>query len=273
MEFIFKRSYNGKVKSVIFDWAGTTVDFGCFAPAGNFVDVFKKYNVDITIEEARIPMGLHKRDHIREITKMTRINNEWFIKNGKYVSEDDVNNMFADFIPRQLELLPNFTDLIPNTAEVVDHLRVLGLKIGSTTGYNNEMMEIVTKAAKQQGYETDCLVCASDVPAGRPAPWMIFKNAMMLDVYPLNSIVKVGDTISDIEEGLNANVWSVGIVEPSNEMGMRLEDVINCDPKLLEKRKNEVRKKFLSAGAHFVIDTIEELPALIEKINYRLSNF
>ena len=73
MEFVFQRAFRGELKAVILDWAGTTVDFGCFAPAGVFVEVFKRKGVEITMDEARGPMGLHKKDHIRTVAKM----NSW----------------------------------------------------------------------------------------------------------------------------------------------------------------------------------------------------
>ena len=61
------------VEAVIFDWAGTTVDFGCFAPVQAFIETFKAAGVEPTMEETRAPMGMLKIDHICTMLKMDRI--------------------------------------------------------------------------------------------------------------------------------------------------------------------------------------------------------
>jgi phosphonoacetaldehyde hydrolase len=265
------KNYTGPLKAVIFDWAGTTVDYGCFAPTGVFVEVFRQKGIDITLEEARGPMGMHKRDHIRKITQYTRVAAEWLLRTGREFSEADIEKMFKNFIPLQLEIIGKYSEIIPELPDALKVIRSMGMKIGSTTGYNNEMMAIVTAAAAKQGYVADSVVCASDVPAGRPAPWMAFKNAENLGIYPMQAIVKIGDTIADIEEGLNAGMWSVGVILSSNEMGMTLSEVISMDHLTLELRKRAIREKYLNAGAHFVIESLAETGTLLAEINARLA--
>lgn len=264
-------NYTGKLKAVIFDWAGTTVDFGCFAPTGVFVEVFRQKGIEITLPEARGPMGMHKREHIREITKYPRIIDEWKKKHGEKCTEKDIEEMFNNFIPLQLSVLEVHSDLIPELPEALKIIRSLDMKIGSTTGYNNEMMEILTSIAARQGYIPDSVVCSTDVPAGRPAPWMAFRNAENLGIYPMHAIVKIGDTISDIEEGSNAGMWSVGVVMSSNEMGLTQLEIDEMDKTDLERRIIEVRNIFLNAGADFVIDNLAETGGLINRINEQLA--
>jgi phosphonoacetaldehyde hydrolase len=263
-------NYTGRLKAVIFDWAGTTVDYGCFAPTGVFVEVFRQKGIEITLPEARGPMGMHKREHIREITKYPRIIDEWKKKHGVKCTDGDIEEMFNNFIPLQLSVLENHSDIIPELPEALKIIRSMEMKIGSTTGYNNEMMEILAPLAARQGYIPDSVVCATDVPAGRPAPWMAFRNAENLGIYPMHAIVKIGDTISDIEEGSNAGMWSVGVVMSSNEMGLTQPEIDGLDKADLEKRIIEVRNIFLNAGADFVIDTLAETGWLINKINTKL---
>jgi phosphonoacetaldehyde hydrolase len=269
------RTYESKagsaLQAVIFDWAGTTVDFGCFAPTGVFIDVFRDKGIEITIEEARGPMGMHKRDHIRVITQYPRIAALWKAKYGREYEAKDIEDMFSLFIPLQLNVIAKYSEIVPELPHAIAVIRSLNLKIGSTTGYNNEMMDILMAAAAKQGYKPDSVVCATDVPAGRPAPWMAFKNAENLKVYPMYNIVKIGDTISDIEEGLNAGMWSVGVIMSSNEMGMTKEELSGMDREELESRKKKVRKGYYDAGAHYVIDTLADIGELIDSVNDRLS--
>jgi phosphonoacetaldehyde hydrolase len=271
MNELYRKNYAGKLKGVIFDWAGTTVDFGCFAPTGIFIEVFRQKGIEITITEARGPMGMHKRDHIRALTQLPRIATQWKIKYGHFCTEVEIAEMFDNFIPLQLAVIEQHSDIIPELPEALKVIRAHDMKIGSTTGYNNEMMEILKAAAARQGYVADSVVCSTDVPDGRPAPWMAFKNAENLGIYPMQAFVKIGDTISDIEEGINAGMWSVGVVNSSNEMGLTLNEINMLETTELEKRKNKVREDFLEAGADYVIDSLAELKELIEKINVRLA--
>jgi phosphonoacetaldehyde hydrolase len=266
-----KKRDKGRLKAVIFDWAGTTVDFGCFAPTGVFVEVFREKGIEITLSEARGPMGMHKREHIRTITKYPRIEAEWKRIHGAKCTDKDIDEMFDKFIPLQLSVLEEHSELIPELPEALKIIRSLDMKIGSTTGYNNEMMEILTEAASRQGYVADSVVCATDVPAGRPAPWMAFRNAENLGVYPMHAILKIGDTISDIEEGINAGMWSVGVVKSSNEMGLTRQEINQMDLAELDKRIIQVRNKFINAGADYVIDSLAETGELIDRINDRLT--
>jgi len=270
MDFAFSRSYRGALQAVIFDWAGTTVDYGCFAPAGVFVEVFKEKGVEISMDEARGPMGMHKRDHIRIVSQMDRVAQVWKEQHGRPCTEEDVEAMFEQFVPRQLEIISRHADLVPELLVAQAGLRRRKLKIGSTTGYNNEMMDILTVEARRRGYEPDNVVCATDVPAGRPAPWMALQNAMQLGVYPMEACVKVGDTVADIDEGLNAGMWSVGVLLSSNEMGMSLEQIRLGDPEQVEARKMRAKLRLLQAGAHYVIDTLTDLEWLLDEIEGRV---
>jgi phosphonoacetaldehyde hydrolase len=272
MNSLVKNSYSGKLNAVIFDWAGTTVDFGCFAPTGVFVEVFRQKGVAITLKEARGPMGMHKRDHIRAITKYPRIASEWRAVHGSDCSEKDIEEMFSSFIPLQLSVIEAHSEIIPELPLALEVIRYLNMKIGTTTGYNSAMMEILTAAAARQGYIPDSVVCATDVPAGRPAPWMAFRNAENLGIYPMKSILKIGDTIADIEEGINAGMWSVGVVLSSNEMGLTQKEISGMDQSGLEKRCTEVREAFLMAGADYVINDLSEVGELILNINEKLES-
>ncbi len=271
MEFVFKRSYRGPLRAVILDWAGTTVDYGCYAPAVVFIEVFKRQGVPITISEARGPMGAHKKVHIRMICEMESVSRRWEDVQGRRLTEEDVDAMFEEFVPLQLACLPDYADLIPGCLEAVADFRQRGLKIGSTTGYTREMMELLLGEARKRGYEPDASVCASDVPAGRPHPYMCLQNAIDLQVYPMEAVVKVGDTLPDIEEGLNAGMWTIGLAKTGNEIGLNEEEIAALDPELLEAKLARAYKRMRHAGAHYVVDSIADVPSLLDEINARLA--
>jgi phosphonoacetaldehyde hydrolase len=272
MEFFFRRSYRGPIKAVILDWAGTAVDYGCCAPAQVFRKVFAGHGVEITEEQARGPMGLMKRDHIRQITQMGPVAQQWQAVHGHPADEADVEQMYADFIPLQLAILADYADPIPGTLAFVAELHQRGIKIGSTTGYNREMMEVLVPEAARRGYAPDAWVCATDVPAGRPFPWMLYANAMKLGAYPPESIVKIGDTLPDIDEGLNAGAWTIGVAQTGNEIGLTQEQVGQLPSGELATKLEAVRRRMAAAGAHAVVDGVWDCAAVIEDIGQRLAH-
>ena len=185
MDLSLQGRYNGKIKAAILDWAGTTVDFGSFAPTAVFLKLFASRGVNIKVEHARGPMGLMKKDHLRAIAYHPEVNSAWESVYGKKINEADIEAMFADFVPMQMQCLKDYADVIPGVPEAVDAFHLMGMKIGSTTGYTREMMEILVPAARANGYFPDTWVSATDVPAGRPFPWMVYQNAIQLEIFPL----------------------------------------------------------------------------------------
>lgn len=272
MEFVFHRSYRGPLKAVLLDWAGTTMDYGCMAPAVVFMEVFKRKGVEITIDEAREPMGAHKKVHIRQISKNENVAKRWERKHGRKPDENDVEAMFKDFVPLQLQCLAQYADLIPGTLEAIAEFRRRGLKIGSTTGYMEEMMVILQGEAARRGYVPDSTVCASQVPAGRPHPFMCLQNAINLQTYPMEAFVKVGDTLPDIEEGLNAGMWTIGLAKTGNEIGLTEEEIAALDPEVRDARMARAYKRMYQTGAHYVVDGILDVLPLLDEINARLAS-
>jgi len=271
MEFVYRRSYRGPVKLVILDWAGTTMDYGCYAPAVVFVEVYKRHGVEISMEQARRPMGLHKREHIKAISQIDEVAEAWKKAHGRPVTEQDVDAMFIDFQPLQLACLADYADLIPGTLETVAALRERGITIGSTTGYFTEAMELLKEEAARRGYVPDSSVCATQVPAGRPHPWMVLQNMFNTGIYPPEAVVKVGDTKPDIDEGLNAGVWTVGLAQTGNEMGLNREEIEALDAETRERKLAQAREGLARSGAHYVVDTIADLLPVVDDVDTRLA--
>jgi len=270
MSWSYNRVYRGPIEAVLLDWAGTTMDFGCMAPAVVFVEVFRRQQVPITMEEARAPMGAHKRVHIQRITELDAVRRRWAETHGRQPDDADVDALFKDFVPLQLECLSTYSELIPGTLEVVAALRQRGIKIGSTTGYTTPMMEINLRDAERQGYKPDSTVCASDVPAGRPYPYMCLQNAINLGVATVQACVKVDDTVPGIEEGLNAGMWTVGLTVSGNEVGLPRPEWEALPVREQQARRDRAQRRLAQAGAHYVVDTIAGLQRCVDDIQTRI---
>lgn len=270
MKFTFQRTYRGPLQALIFDWAGTMIDYGSQAPAQIFVKVFKDKGVEITLDEARSPMGMHKRDHIETLCREPRIVDAWKAVHNTPPDQEDIEDMFQAFIPLQLGILSDYSTLIPGALETFANARARGLKIGSSTGYNREMLELILKNVKAQGFEPDSAYCSVDVPAARPAPWMCIMNAMTMGVYPFESVVKFDDTTPGITAGLNAGMWTVGFAKSGNGIGLNEVEIAELDPNELESKLQIARDRFIAAGAHYVVDGIWNVPAVLDDIEARL---
>ncbi len=265
-----RQSYSGPVKAVIFDWAGTTVDHGSLAPVRVLQQVFAKCGVPISEARARRDMGILKKDHIRKILLEPIVAARWRDAAGHEPTETDVEDLFANFVPLQIECLVRYSVVIDGVAETVARIRKRGIKIGSTTGYTRPMLDMILRPAAKQGYSPDCAIAPDEVGGGRPHPWMIYANAIRLQVEPLEAVVKVGDTPVDIEEGLRAGVWTVGVARTGNVIGLSTEEFAALVPAEQASRLEHARTALSAAGAHEVIDAVADCERALDAIEARI---
>lgn len=255
------------LRAVVFDWAGTTIDFGSRAPTAVFQEIFRRQGIEVTEAEAREPMGRAKRDHIAAVAAMPGIAEAWESRFGRPCEEADIDGMYEQFLPLQKETLKEHSRLIPGAAEAVDRCRAMRLKIGSTTGYTRELMEVVGADAAEQGYVPDCVLTADDAPRGRPAPYLLFEVAKRLDRYPMWTFVKVDDTPIGIEAGRNAGCWTVGVTRTGNGVGLSEAELAETDEGEVRERCQEAGRRLTAAGAHFLVESVAEVPELVERID------
>jgi phosphonoacetaldehyde hydrolase len=261
-----------RLEAVIFDWAGTVVDFGSFAPTQILVDTFKAaYGFDLSLAEARRPMGLGKWQHIEALGRDEAVGARWQARFGHPLGPAEVQHLYETFVPLQIERVAQHCALIPGTLAVVAELRRRGLRIGSTTGYPRAVMARLLALAAEQGYAPDCTVCADDLDAGaRPGPWMALDCVRQLRVGAVAHCVKVDDTAPGIAEGRNAGMWSVGLALSGSPAGWTLAECQAASPSQREAVRARVSAELDRAGAHFVIDTVADLLPVLDLIGQRL---
>lgn len=253
------------LNAVILDWAGTTIDYGSRAPTQVFLEIFRRRGIEITVAEARGPMGRAKRDHIAAVAALPRVAAEWRQRYGQDPADADVQAMYDDFLPLQKATLAQGSDVIPGIPQAIAALRARGLKIGSTTGYTRTLMEVVAPIAARGGYTPDVIVCSDDGPAGRPDPWMNRRAAELLGVASMNSVLVVDDTVVGIEAGLNAGALTLAVTQTGNALGLSAEEVATLPAPELQARLTKIEQEFRSLGAHFVIPSVAQLPWLLNE--------
>lgn len=271
MSFVYQRRYQGPVRAVLLDWAGTTMDFGCMAPAVVFVKVFERAGVPITMERRARPWAPTSASTSRRSRSCRPCARGGRPGTAAHPTTPTSPACSRSSCRSSWPACPSTRRSSPGTLEVVSALRARGVKIGSTTGYLREMMEINLRDAKQQGYEPDSTVCASDVPAGRPYPYMCLQNVINLQVWPVEACVKIDDTVPGIEEGLNAGTWTIGLAVSGNEVGLSLAAWSALPDAEQAGRRQRAHERMRMAGAHHVVDTIADVLPCIEAIEARLA--
>jgi len=257
-----------KITTIIFDWAGTTVDYGCFAPMNAFVSAFSAFGVAPTMEETRAPMGMQKRAHIEKMLEGERLAELWRETHGRPHAQGDIDEIYSRFEPALFAVLKDHVDLLPGVLDTVAEIREMGLTIGSTTGYTQAMMDVVAPLAKEKGYAPDCLVCPDEVAGvGRPYPYMLWRNLEKLAVSSINEVLKVGDTVADIDEAKNAGCLCVGVVKGSSILGLTEKELAAKGCAATRDLVKIAEEQYMSAGADYVISDIATLPKLIRSLN------
>ncbi|MBD9483592.1 phosphonoacetaldehyde hydrolase [Pseudomonas sp. PDM14] len=245
------------LQAVILDWAGTVVDFGSFAPTQIFVEAFDEFGVQVSLEEARGPMGMGKWDHIRTLCNVSEIAERYREQFGRLPNDDDVTAIYERFMPLQIEKIALHSALIPGALEAVATLRSKGLRIGTCSGYPAVVMAKV--------------VATDEVPNGRPYPAQSLANVINLGISDVAACVKVDDTWPGILEGRSAGMWTVALTCSGNALGLTYEQYQALPPDRLELERKRIGQMFEGSRPHYLIDTIAELPAVIDDINTRLA--
>jgi len=258
------------VRAVFFDISGTTLDFGSRGPVVAFVELFARHGVALSTDEARGPMGLHKRDHIRTLLEHPSVAARWEDHHGFRPGPETVERLFAEFRPLQTEVLKGFCDVIPGVPAVVDELRARGIRIANTTGFDTDMMRDLIPAAEAGGYRSELWVGPDLVGQGRPAPWMAFYAARQLGIYPLRTVVKVGDTPADVAEAHAAGMWAVSVVACGNEVGLSAQELTALPPEARRAKVSAARSRLAAGGPHYLLDTTADLIPVIDEISARI---
>lgn len=254
------------IRAVILDWAGTTIDYGSRAPTSVFIEIFRSSGITITAEEARGPMGMAKREHIASLLRLPTVSRQWVDRFGTGVAEGDIDRLYQQFLPLQKSVLADHCDLIPGVLEMVAACRRAGIRIGSTTGYTRELMDVVEPIVAAAGYRPEVVVCSDEVSAGRPAPWSNFRAAECLGVYPVTDVLVVDDTIAGVRAGRNGGMLTVAVTQSGNALGMSQAEVARLAADELAERLAEAERTFRDAGADYCLTSVAELPSLLASL-------
>ncbi|SAI73921.1 hydrolase [Bordetella ansorpii] len=255
------------LQAVIFDWAGTLVDFGSLAPTQIFVEAFASFGIRVTLAQARGPMGLSKWQHIHRLLQDPGIRQQWLATFGQAPADADVDAIYARFMPMQIAKVGEYSAPIDGAVATLQWLREQGMKIGSCSGYPRAVLDRLLPQALAAGIAPDHVVAGDEFPAGaRPGPFMALANVLALGITDVGACVKVDDTSPGIEEGRNAGMWSIGLSLSGNEVGYSPREHAQAPAAEIAARVARAEEKLVQAGAHYVIPSVAHLPNVLHEI-------
>ena len=254
------------IKAFIFDWAGTMIDFGSCAPVVALQNAFGDFGLELSEAEARADMGMAKKAHIRAILARAPMQAAFDAHMARPSGNDDIDRLFHLVEPHMIEAAARFTDLIPGAVDLVDTLKSRGIRIGSGTGYSRSMMSTILRAAADQGYRPECVVCAGETLEGRPSPLMTWKAMGDLGVWPARACIKIDDAVVGVMEGREAGVFTIGVAASGNGVGLELQAFEGLDAADRHDKVRAAAQPLADAGADFVVASVADILALLPEL-------
>jgi phosphonoacetaldehyde hydrolase len=261
-----------EVAAVVFDWAGTMIDFGCLAPICALQAAFAEEGLPITEAQARKDMGRAKLDHVAALLADPDISAAWSSRFGASPGPEEIRLIYARLEPLMRTEAAAHSQLIAGAAELAAWLGGEGVKIGSSTGYTREMMAGILPRAAAQGYSPEVVICAGETKEGRPSPLPMWKALTELAAYPAWRCVKVDDAPVGIEEGRAAGAWTIGVAVSGNGVGRSLEAWTALSAPEKDRLQAASESALWDAEADYVISTIAEAQEVILEIDRRIGS-
>ena len=259
-----------RLTGLLVDWSGTIVDFGARAQATALVGAFEESSIRIGEDVTRPAMGAASWEHIRAILAMPAVTARWREVYGRDWSTTDIDMIHERFLPLQAEAAERFAVPVPGAVEALNDARALGLKVGSTSAFPRRVMERVMEIAGEQGLAVDACACVGDTPMGRPMPFMLYKMLLDLELGAVWKCVVVDDTPLGIQAARNAGTWAVGVTISGNAVGMSTEQWTETPKDERDRLRRHASELLKASGAHFVVDSIAGLGAVLTRLNSRL---
>lgn len=257
---------------VIFDWLGTLSNECSIWAAKNFQDAFKHLGLNVTMEEARGPMGLKKQEHAEILLfKTPRILEQFRKVYNRNPNGQDIARLLKLYEGGDVS---GYDQLLPGLVSTQHFIKyVLGFKMGMTTGFDRVVANKFIHPALQQGLLLDSSATSDEVKRGRPFPDGIVKNLRELGLatgieHAAKTLIKVDDTCVGIEEGRQAGAWTVGVYGTGSYMNVNsLEQIKEMDQDEWILRALNSMSKLSNAHPNFLVPSVNYLPGVIHFIN------
>ncbi|OBA05372.1 phosphonoacetaldehyde hydrolase [Paenibacillus polymyxa] len=253
------------IQAVIFNLESTLLDPGGRGLIQGMRDIFRWKGIHLTEEQVSHGRGLPIRDHIASVLGLAEVRRKWLECFGVHPGRVDIEHIYLELVPVLRSLIQG-AETAAGIDRALQELQDRNIQSGATASCPMEMLSHVFTPV-QSPYTLDCMVTPCEVSQGRPYPWMIYEIAHRLQVFPLSDIVKVGDTAVDMQEGRNAGVWTIGVLN-HNVGDLTTDHTTSCetDDRVAEERRRQNIYGLKRAGAHLVMNSVADLPRILREI-------
>lgn len=242
------------VRGIIFDLAGTLIDNGCRAPVHAMTSAFAKNGLLVSDEIVCADMGLPKRTHIKAILNKPTMLGKWECIFNNPPREIDIDRIYQSTNEELKRVVKKYSKPTPFAVELLNNLHANGIRIGITTGYSREIIDTLWDELHKEGIIYNNLVCADEVRNPRPQAGMIFKilKEWKLTDYSPDMIIKIGDTVADIQEAHSAKIISCQVIDTCSDLGHIIKSGdLGDNREWLNYNRAAILNKFKNAGADF----------------------
>jgi phosphonatase-like hydrolase len=187
------------IELVVFDLAGTTVK--------DNKDVHRvlqhalaRHGVEISIHDANQVMGIPKPVAIRQLLEKR-------YQGDVPVTDKRIEEIHHDFVKEMIRFYNEDSSVgeKDGVSETFKALKTLGIKVAVDTGFDRPITApLLDRLGWTKQNLIDCSVTSDEVERGRPFPDLIVRAMELTGVKDASRVAKVGDTISDLEEGNSA---------------------------------------------------------------------
>jgi phosphonatase-like hydrolase len=237
-----------KIELVVFDLAGTTVDdtiHGLPLVTVAMTEAFASRGIKISPEQVNKYRGMDKKQALSCLLKECQeiqMNNCDSDKLKNINDNAFLDAMFKDFKLALNSHLININKEIPGTTEIFYWLKTRGIKIAVGSGFPHD---VVLALVEKLGWKNLVQYVSSAEQEGysRPHPSLVHSAMKHCSVTDKRNVLKVGDTVMDVEEGNNAGCRTVAVLT-----GTQTESTLK------------------QSNPDYIINSVADLPKLLEQL-------
>lgn len=256
------------IRAVIFDLAGTTIDYGNQAPALAIRKAFKQFGVEVSLKELQCNAEWEPLVQIKRIMTESDVQKRWYIKHPDVSLEEGISQVAKWFNRNILEILPQIAKVKSGLPTLISYFRTQGIRFATTTRYTNEMLAKILPLVSEQGFDPQINITAADFEdSADVGPEMVRQAMTKLRIRNAQSVIKVGDTPRDIYEGKAAGVITIGMIEGSSLIGLSQSEFSVLPFAHRNSLKNRVAAELEKAGADYVVENTKDLMRLIKELD------
>ena len=257
------------IRLAVFDLGGTIVDKYSLSPFISLKQAFKRKRIRVNNHLIYKDMGMNKHEHIEEILNDKYTRRIWFKLYGQYPNSSSVMSVYDEFIKYQMDEGISNIEILPETKKCIKWLGENNISTGVTTGFSKPIMSAIREKLLDENIHLDKYVSSTCLgKPGRPNPHMMNEIINSLSISDTRRVIKIDDTVVGLQEGKNVGTLTVGVAKWGTNMKMTDYDQDkNMSKEEYVERLKSSREALWSANPDYVIDSLDELPRIINHIN------